>query len=234
MTEIGGAPPQRFTATLLRELAAQPDVVHTLQGVVELAVETIPGCEQAGVSVRQGRKLTTRASTAAVVDEADQVQYDLWQGPCVDSVWVDDTYLVDDMSEETRWPDWAPAAHRLGLRSSLSVRLATPKEIVGSLNMYGAHPRAFDEDDVVIAHTFADHAAHALVVAQEVTTLRTALQSRHRIGVAQGILRRRYGMTLDQSFTLLVRVSRDNNVRLRDLADMVVEDNGLPSRFVEE
>lgn len=219
-------------SVLLEELAAQPDVSHTLESIVDLAVATIPACDFAGVTVRRGKKLMTPASTGVVVDEVDQLQYDLWQGPCVDTVWIDDTYLVPDMATENRWPDWAPAAHRLGIGSSLSVRLSTADDTIGGLNLYSRTAGAFSDDDVQIAHEYARHAAAALALAHEFTTLQTALQTRHVIGVAQGILRHRHGLTLDQSFSVMVRISRHHNVKLRDLAQIVVDSNGLPARFV--
>ena len=223
--------PYAFGA-LLQELAAEPDVLHTLDSVVVLAVDTIPGCDWAGVTVRHGKEFTTPAATAPVVNELDQAQYDLSQGPCVDAVRLDGTFLIEDMASETRWPDWAPVAHRLGVGSSLSVRLAAPKGTVGGLNLYAKNPRGFDDDDVNVAHHYATHAGAALAIANEVTNLQTALQTRHSIGAAQGILRHRHGLTLDQGFKVLVRVSRNNNVRLRELADMVIEANGLPAQFM--
>lgn len=218
-------------ASLIQDLAAQPDTAHTLQSVVDLAVATVAACDWAGVTVRRGKTLATPASTGAVVNEVDQLQYDLVEGPCIDAVWADDTYRIDDMATESRWPVWAPGAHRLGIGSSLSVRLATTDDTIGGLNLYAREPGAFDDDDVQLAHEYARHAAAALAVAHEVTTLRTALQTRHGIGVAQGILRARHRLTLDQTFTVLVRVSRDNNLRLAELADLVIEANGLPDRF---
>ena len=232
MPETHDAP--QLITSLIQDLAELPDPSRTLESIVELAVATIPGCDWAGVSLRTGKKLTTPAATAAIVEQVDEAQYEYSQGPCIDSVWADDCYLVEDMAKETRWPKWAPAAHRLGVGSSLSVRLATTDETVGALNLYAATPDAFDDDDVQIAHAVAEQAAAALVISREVSGLRSALQSRHRIGAAQGILRSRHGITMEQAFQVLVRISRDHNVRLRDLAEIVVEANGLPARFVGE
>lgn len=230
MSDDPRVPAGSYTS-LIQDLAAQPDVGHTLQSVIDLAVETIPACDWAGVTVRRGKKLMTPAATGAVVTEVDQLQYDLAEGPCIDAVWAEDTYRIDDMATESRWPAWAPGAERLGIGSSLSVRLATSDDTIGGLNLYARATAAFDDDDVQVAHEYARHAAAALAVAHEVTTLRTALQTRHSIGVAQGILRARHRLTLDQTFTLLVRVSRENNLRLTEVADLVIESNGLPERF---
>lgn len=54
--------------------------------------------------------------------------------------------------------------------------------------------------------------------------LRTALETRHQIGLAQGLLMARYGLTTDQAFEYLRRRSQDENVKLHRLADDVVDD----------
>ena len=56
-----------------------------------------------------------------------------------------------------------------------------------------------------------------------VANLERAIESRHRIGVAQGILMQRFGLTVDQSFSLLLRVSQTRNVKVRDVARKVIE-----------
>jgi putative methionine-R-sulfoxide reductase with GAF domain len=226
--------PQQSLSQLLEELAAQPDLGHTLDSVVRLAVDTVPKCHWAGVTIRRGKQLLTPASTGAVVNQVDQLQYDLDEGPCIDAVSNEDTVVVGDMAVEKRWPTWAPRAHALGIKSSLSIRLATTTDFVAGLNLYSQDPDAFDDEDVQLAHQYAGDAAAILAVSNQFSTLQSALQTRHIIGMAQGILRHRHQLTVDQAFQVLVRVSRNNNVRLRDVAVMIVEQNGLPPRFIED
>ena len=97
--------------------------------------------------------------------------------------------------------------------------------------MYSSTMDAYDEDDVQVAHAYAAHAATALSVTHEISTLHTALETRHTIGLAQGILMQRYGLTVDQSFQVLRRTSQSHNVKLRELAEEVVADHGLPVRY---
>ncbi len=216
---------------LNQELLSQPDEVHTPQSVVDLAVATIPGCDWAGITMRRGGRLETPASTDLIVEQADELQYELGEGPCMDAVWADDTYLAPNLADESRWPRWAPAAHELGVASILSVRLATPEMTVGGLNLYSSRVGAYSEDDVDVAHVYASYAASALAVSHEISTLQSAMQTRHRIGVAQGIVMQRYEVGLDMAFQVLRRVSQDHNVKLRHLADEVIQARGLPTRF---
>lgn len=216
---------------LLLESREEP---QTLQQVVDLAVATVDGCDWAGVSLRRGSKVETPASTDPVVDRADSLQYEFAEGPCLDAVWVGDTQVVKDLATEHRWSTWAPAASELGIRSVLSVRLSTGEMTVGKLNLYSGAMDAFDDDDVHVAHVYAIHAAIALAVTHEISTLHTALQSRHVIGVAQGILMQRYQLSLDQAFQVLRRTSQNQNVKLRELAEQVVAERRLPPGSSEQ
>lgn len=210
-------------AEIARELATQSSKQLTLQLVVDRAVDTIPGCEFAGVSVRRGRGVVeTPAATDPLVEILDRLQYQLDEGPCLSAIWVDETYVVSDMTNEQRWPRWATHASRLGIRSVLSVRLATPADVIGGLNLYSSQVSSYDENSVDVAHMYALHAATALEVVSEVDGLRSALQSRHTIGIAQGILMKRYDLDVDGSFALLKRLSQDENRKLRDIAARIV------------
>ncbi|MBA3620428.1 MAG: hypothetical protein H0W56_12700, partial [Acidothermales bacterium] len=75
-----GLDPAVTFAQLARELAAESDVEHTLDRVVQLAVENGP-CNQASISFRypDGR-LETVAASDAVIEKADGLQYALREG----------------------------------------------------------------------------------------------------------------------------------------------------------
>lgn len=211
-------------AGLARQLMEQDDHQPTLQRIVDLAVETIEGCDYAGISLRRGGgRVETPACTAPVIARADALQYELREGPCLDAIWVDDTYVSADLAVDPRWPRWGPQAADLGLHSILSVRLTTGADVVGGLNLYARRPHAYDEDAVVTAHVYASHAATATAVAGEIDGLRRALRSRHTIGMAQGILMRQYGVDEHAAFQVLRRMSQDSNVRLAQVAQQVVE-----------
>jgi transcriptional regulator with GAF, ATPase, and Fis domain len=211
-------------AEVARELLAEPRFELTLQRVVDVAAESIPGCDFAGVSLRHDGTVSTPASSDPLVDELDQAQYDLQEGPCLDAIWVEDIYRINDMAHEQRWPNWAPRAAAAGVNSVLSVRLATPAEVVGGLNMYSRKVNAFDDEALVTAHIYATHASSALAVLHEVDGLQTALQSRHTIGMAQGLLMHRYGLDEHSSFQVMRRLSSHQNVKLRDIAARVIDE----------
>lgn len=213
------------TDSLVRDLLAEPAEDYTLPRLVELAVAVVPGCTLAGISMRRGHgKVETPASTEPLVRELDQAQYDLNEGPCLDAIREQDTLVIDDTSTDSRWPRWGPFAAERGIRSVLSVRLATADKVFGALNLYGRQPRAFDYEAVQVAHRYAEPASTAVALVEQIEGLRTAMQTRHQIGVAQGMLMLRYGLNEDQSFKFLSRVSQQSNVKLRDVAVRVVDE----------
>jgi GAF domain-containing protein len=209
-------------AALSQQLLADPAFDRTLRTVAQLAVQTVAGCDYAGVTVRHGRNLETPAASDPIVYRLDQAQYDLQGGPCHDAVFNDDTYLVTNLADDPRWPEWSRQASGMGIASVLSIRLATPGTVIGGLNLYSRKPFAYSDQQVETAHIYARHASTALVLTNEIDGLNTALHTRHMIGVAQGLLMQRYGLTDDQAFQFLARVSQDSNVKLREVAERVV------------
>jgi GAF domain-containing protein len=216
-------------ARITHELLAEPKEKPTLERVVRMAIETIDGCDYAGVSLRRGKgRVETPAATHQVVADCDALQYELSEGPCLDAISHRDTYVVKDTRTDPRWPTWCPRAAELGIGSILSVRLASTSETLGALNLYAARHDSFTSDDVDVAHVYASNAAVALVAAKRISGLETALETRHLIGVAQGILMQRYGLSLDRAFEVLRRYSSQTNIKLRDVAAKVVARGGLP------
>jgi hypothetical protein len=110
----------------------------------------------------------------------------------------------------------------------LSVRLLARDSAIGALTMYSAESGRFDRDEVELALLYAVHVTSALVSVRTITNLETALSSRFQIGVAHGILMTRYGLTQEQAFRAMVRLSQDCNVKLHDVADEIVRCGQLP------
>jgi len=119
----------------------------------------------------------------------------------------------------------------LGVHSVLSLPLITPGGVVGAMNVYAHPPNAFDEHAAVIGELFAVPAAIAVQNAQVLAQtkrlanqLQAALTSRAVIDQALGILMSRTGSTSDQAFDRLRDRSQADNVKLRDVAQRVVDE----------
>jgi GAF domain-containing protein len=206
-----------------RSLEAEPDLQHVLEAIVASATDTIPGAEDAGVSLREGKRLQTVASTSDLTTRINNIEHELGEGPCLQALLDHRSYRVDDMSQDTRWPRFAEAAEAHGVRSMLGYKLFTSGRSLGALDLYSTKLNAFDADSEVIGELFAAHAAIALTGSTQQVEFRRALSSRDTIGMAKGILMQRELITDDQAFNLLVCTSKKANIKVHDLADWLVD-----------
>jgi hypothetical protein len=167
--------------------------------------------------------METRAGSDPFVWELDELQYELGEGPCVHAIGVDPVTTVEWASREQRWPRFMKLAVAKGLRSQVGMRLYTERETLGGLNMYSTTTDTIDADVVHLAELFAAHAALALGHSRREEQLTTALRTRKIIGQAIGILMERHAVDEDGAFAYLTRVSSHSNVKLRTVAQEIVD-----------
>lgn len=201
---------------------------QTVEHVVMLAQEYL-ACDFASVTLRRGHgRLETVAATHPDVEKADAMQYEFGEGPCYDAAKAEGDFLALDISCDDRWPRWGPEAAKLGLNSLLGLRLQTRSDTFGALNLYHRQPHAYDDEDVALARIFAAHASVALAASSNDANLRRAVDSRHIIGQAQGVLMERFGLDDTRAFGVLRRLSQDSNIKLRDVAKQIVLEHAAP------
>jgi transcriptional regulator with GAF, ATPase, and Fis domain len=205
------------------------DLAATLQTITAGAVDAVPGVESASISYVTGhRTVESRAATGELARRADELQTRVHEGPCLDSIWTQQTVRIDDMATEHRWPRFAAGAAALGAGSSLSFRLFVEEDDLGALNLYATEPHTFGAESEDVGLVFAAHAAVALAGARHEHDLQAALGSRDVIGQAKGILMERYKLPADEAFLLLARVSQRTNRKLVEIARDLTETGALP------
>ncbi len=210
--------------SIARDLLREPDTEQTLQRVVDLAAEHLEGEVWASISlVRRRRHVDTPASSDGRAEHADRLQYELGEGPCLDAIWEQETFQIDDMTTSAHYPTWTRrVSEETAIRSSLSLQLFTDEDSLGALNLYSPAPAAFAAIRGE-ALAFAGQAAIAVRSAQTEENLRAALDTRNLIGQAQGILMERYRLTAEQAFNVLTRASQESNTKLREVARRLTE-----------
>lgn len=222
-----------FSATA-RTLFLAGGVTDTLQAVVDLAVATIDGCDFAGIFLLAGDSVTTPVHTDPLVIEIDAAQHRWGEGPCLDAIADEGSIYADDLADDTRWPRFGPEATSSGIRSALAVGLSN-NGTRGALNCYARYPRAFgviDRGKGLLLAGLGDQAIAAAEVHENeerrTHDLEAALVTREVIGQAQGILIERERITANQAFDILRRASQHLNVKLRDVAQDLVETGERP------
>lgn len=222
VSEVGGA------------LFAAGNVTDTLSSVVDSAVTTIEGCDFAGLFVMVRGAVTTPVFTDSIVLEVDAMQHRYGEGPCLDAILHRLIVFVDDLETDRRWPQFSRQAVVVGIRSVLSLPL-TSNARDGALNLYATYPAAFGVVDRAKATILVSLASLALSIAhshedeeQRAVNLKVALSTRETIGEALGILMERERITADQAFDILRRASQHLNIKLRDVAQNLVDTGENP------
>ena len=217
-----------------RALLSVGDVHDTLEKVAALAVATIDGCDCASVYLVEQTVVAAPTSADSVVAELDAAQRQSGQGPCEDAIAQGMTVYAGDFGDERRWPDFAREATARGIRSMLACPLYVDGAL-GALNLYARYPLAFGVIDRAKAVLLAGLAAVAFSAAltheeekRQSSNLHAALATRELIGQAQGILIERERVTPDQAFDILRRASQHLNLKLRDVAQSLVETGERP------
>lgn len=231
MTSSSGAKADTETfAEIARELLAEKNVQQTLQKIVDLAVETLVGCDYAGISFLKGKTVETPAASDDVPRTVDTIQYETGEGPCLSAIKDHEVFETGDLGREDRWPHFsARAKSETGVTSMLAFRLFVEGDTLGALNLYSKAADAFDDTSRTVGLVFAAHAAVALATAVHEEQMDEALQSRDLIGQAKGILMAREGVSSEEAFDMLKRASQRLNIKLRDVAGEMVESTETPS-----
>jgi ANTAR domain/GAF domain len=217
-----------------RALFAAGGVDETLTQLLGLAVATIEGCDFAGVVLIEQGRITSPAYTSPVVAQLHALQEHLGQGPYLDPVEQGTALYADDLAGSGLWPEFGPEATALGVRSMLVLPLIA-NGTVGALTLYARYPQAFGVLDRARGLLLAALAALAVASAQSheddeerAANLHAALATREVIGQAQGILIERERITGDQAFDILRRASQHLNLKLREVAQSLVDTGESP------
>jgi GAF domain-containing protein len=220
-------------AEAARQVADNPEVQAALQAVVDLAM-TSCNCMGASVTlVRADGGAETTATSSELIEEADDLQYAYDEGPCLRAAEQGGAYLITNTGTDPRWPRWGPAVAQLGLRSVLSIHLFTDHRVLGALNLYYDSRDDFSDDEVEVAKVVAAHASVALAKVRSERDLWRAIDARHLIGQAQGMLMERFKLSPEKSFSVLRRYSQQHNIKLHEVAGALIRTGRLPAETAE-
>ena len=99
-----------------------------------------------------------------------------------------------------------------------------------ALNLYAPAPQAFDDETLHRATLFAEEVARTLPAAvrlfeadERASQLEQALASRSTIDQAIGVLMTQNQCTPDVAFGILRRASQNRNIKLRNVATVIIE-----------
>lgn len=212
-------------------LLSRETVDTALHLVTSLARSTLPGTSGAGVTLvdERGRK-TSAAATDPLTEQADALQYELDEGPCLTAWRTSSPVRLDDASTDRRWPRWTAAVQDLQVHATLSTPLVSEGTTLGAIKVYGDRANVYDDHAMEILTMFAAQASILIANVLDLDEarrlsgqLQEALRTRDVISTAKGILLAQEGGDEELAFDRMVSLSQREGRKLRDVADSIVQ-----------
>jgi GAF domain-containing protein len=208
----------------------QQPLSDVLARTAELTKRVLRVPVEASVTLIEPDEATTPAFTNQIAKDLDETQYAIGYGPCLAAAEAGHLVSIEDTSADTRWPQFVDDAANKGIRSTLSVPLPVQRQVIGALNLYATELGVFDPEVVALAEQFGDYAAVAIAnttlymsAAQLAEQMQAAMTSRAVIEQAKGMLMVQRKCDADAAFDILVQLSQHSHRKLREVAQVVVD-----------
>jgi ANTAR domain-containing protein len=213
---------------LSMDLAAQTADLLTIAGasepraldrLVTLAVLQVPACSGAEAALWRDGELTVAAASHPDLAWVTEAQREAGRGPVLAAMTGDGPVHCPDTLTEERWPEYAAAALRLGVRCSVTLAYGDAGLAV-TLALSGARPRAIDPDQMPgNASEYDDSRRTAL-------QLLDAAESRELVDQAKGMLMHALGCSATEALKRMRQVSQQQNIKVTDVAARIIESSG--------
>ena len=219
-------------AALLSLTAATEE--KSLSQLTELAASQVTGCAAANVTVWRHGELTATASSHQEPSRLIDVQLTSGRGPLIEALAGGPPVTCSDTLAESRWPEFAAAALRMGVRSC--VVLNSRGQALVTLSLFGLRPSSIDPDQVQLAELLIAYGG-ALVGAvadygdsrRLADQFREAASSRAIVDQAKGILMHALGCSADQALQRMQQVSQRTNLRATEVAQRIIDAHASPA-----
>ncbi|HET8740077.1 MAG TPA: GAF and ANTAR domain-containing protein [Acidimicrobiia bacterium] len=139
-----------------------------------------------------------------------------------------DVETVESTNQAARWSDFAQAANLAGYSAATAVPMRLRHDVIGALTIFRVGSEPIVDEDLVVLQAVADLATIAILQHRAaiddqsiIDQLQTALDSRVAIEQAKGMVAQDTGLEMDEAFALIRGYARDNNERLRTVAEKV-------------
>jgi GAF domain-containing protein len=228
----GLAPPVDLGSALqqMAGLVLSRETVDTaLELVTTLAATATAGTLGAAVTLVDEHGKHSKAASNSAAEQADALQYELDEGPCLSAWRTGELVRVDDTTTDGRWPRWNQAASALGVRSVVSTPLLVGEESIGAMKVYCERPMNYGPHDEQVMRLLAGQAAILLANTQSLQEARRlsrqltqALASRDAVARATGVLLAQGVASEQAAFARLATAARQAGRPVQDVAQALV------------
>ena len=207
---------------------------RSLNKLTELAAWQVPACAGAHAAVWRDGDVIGTAATHPDVAELAELQLTLGQGPLIAAADAGQTVTCPDTLDESRWPDYAEAALRRGVRCSVHLARELPGGVL-VLSLFGARPGTLDAQSNPVADMLAAFGGAMLANAtaynqahRTASQLKDAVVARSVVDQAKGILMHALGCDAADALRRLRAESQRRHVKVTEVAAEVVAAYGAP------
>ncbi len=212
-----------------------------LAGVCERALPV----DGAGLSILSGEHRVPLGSTDEVVTRAEQLQFTVGEGPCLDTLRTRNPVQVDSEAMQQRWPlFYDQLTADTPFRSIIAVPIDVSAGVAGALDLYFRDPKAagrFDIiDSVVVATQIGSLLRFASSAADESEPAGPRIPAwmygpsadqRLRVWIASGLVMAHAKIDGPDALTLLRAFAYAEALSINDLADQIIEGTLPVERF---
>jgi hypothetical protein len=222
--------PARDRAGLLS--AAEASAPRSLNQLVADAVRQVPACSGAAAAFWRDDEPVALAASHPSLPALIEAEVSSGHGPALEALRTGQPAGCPDTLDEDRWPQYAAAALRHGVRCSLCLAYRSPGAAV-VLSLFSARPRKFGPESVAVAGRLVAFGTALVDIAsdygearREQLQLRDAAQSRAQVDQAKGVLMHALRCTADEALEQMRQISQARNMRVAEVAARIIDAHG--------
>ncbi|MCK9614131.1 MAG: GAF and ANTAR domain-containing protein [Candidatus Omnitrophica bacterium] len=132
--------------------------------------------------------------------------------------------VIPDVLKDPRYKE-KTLAKKEKLTSMLSVPMMVKNRVIGVINCYTTTLYEFSESDIDLLTTVANQAAVAIENTEllvKTKIVQEELEARKKIERAKGILMKQKGLSEEQAYELLRKVSMNKRLTMKDVAEAII------------
>jgi hypothetical protein len=201
---------------------------RSLNKLAELAAWQVPACAGAHAAVWRNGEVVSAAATHPDLAELADLQMKIGRGPLVEAAQGGVPVTCPDTLDEARWPDFAEAALRRGVRCSVHLVRELPHGAL-VLSLFGVRPGVLDAGSIPMADMLAAFGRAMLTNAtaydqaqRTASQLKDAVVARSVVDQAKGILMHALSCDADDALQRLRQESQRRHVKVTEVASEVV------------
>ncbi|WP_432549519.1 putative bifunctional diguanylate cyclase/phosphodiesterase [Kineococcus esterisolvens] len=164
-------------ADFTQDLLADFNVELVLRNLCERLPAVLP-IDGAGVSLvereQEQEQLRFAQATSEDLAVAERSQSQVGEGPCYDAVATATPVHVADLSQESRWTRFTPAALAAGVHAVTAMPMMARGQVWGVVDLYSREPLRLNEEDLNAARLMAQVATNYVLHARDRETRQLA------------------------------------------------------------